>query len=570
MTDELFGYHGRYLRVDLSQRTARDVGLPVPVLREFIGGSGLGTWILQNETDGHYDALSPDAPLIFCFSPLVGSPLTTSAKFAVVSKSPLTERLNDSLASSHFAIAGKKTGYDAIVLVGRCDEPAVVLIEPKSIRYEPAGSLWGSTIPETERSLKATAFKGFRSAVIGPAGEQQVRYATISHDGRHAGRGGSGAVMGSKNVKALCVRGDRLGAFAKPEQLVEFSRELSRKSLGQATAKYRELGTVDNLVTFNRLGTLPTRNFQSGHFEEGDRLAPEVLVPDGKRTRTSCAACTIGCEHVFEAADGRKVRMEYENLFSLGPLCGVSDPETVLQASQLCDDLGLDTISTGVTIAFAMECSERGLIEENLRFSDAAGLLDTIRAIASRDGIGKLLSLGTRAAAREIGQGSEQFAAHVKGLELPGYEPRALQMMGLGFAVNSRGADHNRSGAYQVDFSDESDRFNARAEDVHLAIQTEDEAAIMDSLILCKFLRGVFEDRMAAMAEMVLMFLPKNATSVVQWLLIGFFFFMRYALLRRSLRKFACTRTVEDVRRRHRHQLIDAVKAKASTDNPYG
>ena len=500
---ELFGYHGRYLRVDVSTQSFQTVQIPEEVLWQFVGGTGLATWILTQETPGQIDALHPEAPLVFVFSPLVGSPLTTSAKFGVVAKSPLTNRLNDSLASSHFAIAGKKTGVDAIVITGRSAQPTLLRIEPDSVAFEPATDLWGLTIPACEQQLRSRLPRGFRSAVIGPAGERGVRYASISHDGRHAGRGGLGAVMGSKNLKAVCVRGDRIIQFAKPDALTAYSKELSRRSLGQATAKYRELGTVDNLVTFNRLGTLPTRNFQAGTFEGAHNLAPEVLVPEGKRTRSSCAACTIGCEHIFETAEGRPVRMEYENLFALGPLCGVSDPEIVLKASAFCDDHGMDTISAGVTVAFAMECSERGLIPQSLRFGNGDGLLSALQAISTRTGLGDLLALGTRAAAEQIGQGSQAFAAHVKGLELPGYEPRALQMMGLGFAVNTRGADHNRSGAYQVDFSDQSDRFDAKAADVRLAIETENEATIMDSLILCKFLRGVFEDRMAAMAEML-------------------------------------------------------------------
>ena len=500
---ELSGYHGRYLRLDVSTQSFQTLQIPEEVLWQFVGGTGLATWILTQETPGQIDALHPEAPLIFVFSPLVGSPLTTSAKFGVVAKSPLTNRLNDSLASSHFAIAGKKTGVDAIVITGQSAQPTLLRIEPDSVAFEPATDLWGLTIPACEQQLRTRLPRGFRSAVIGPAGERGVRYASISHDGRHAGRGGLGAVMGSKNLKAVCVRGDRIIQFAKPDALTAYSKELSRRSLGQATAKYRELGTVDNLVTFNRLGTLPTRNFQAGTFEGAHNLAPEVLVPEGKRTRSSCAACTIGCEHIFETAEGRPVRMEYENLFALGPLCGVSDPEIVLKASAFCDDHGMDTISAGVTVAFAMECSERGLIPQSLRFGNGDGLLSALQAISTRTGLGDLLALGTRAAAEQIGQGSQAFAAHVKGLELPGYEPRALQMMGLGFAVNTRGADHNRSGAYQVDFSDQSDRFDAKAADVRLAIETENEATIMDSLILCKFLRGVFEDRMAAMAEML-------------------------------------------------------------------
>jgi aldehyde:ferredoxin oxidoreductase len=196
--------------------------------------------------------------------------------------------------------------------------------------------------------------------------------------------------------------------------------------------------------------------------------------------------------------------MEYENLFALGPLCGVSDSNVVLEASRLCDELGLDTISAGGSIAFAMECVEHGLIDEpELKFGNGDALLDTLRKIGAREGIGDLLAEGTRIASQRIGKGSEAFAAHVKGLELPGYEPRVLQTMALGFAVGSRGADHNRSGAYQVDFSDQVDRLNIDESAVPLAIETEDEAALMDSLILCKFLRGVFEDRFAAISEML-------------------------------------------------------------------
>ena len=199
------------------------------------------------------------------------------------------------------------------------------------------------------------------------------------------------------------------------------------------------------------------------------------------------------------------MRLEYENLFALGPLCGVRDPAIVLEASRLCDELGLDTVSAGGTIAFAMECSERGLIDApELRFGSGEALLQTVRDIAARSGpFGDLLAEGSRIAAQQIGQGADRFAAHVKGLEIPGYEPRTLQTMALGLAVGSRGADHNRSGAYQVDFSERVDRLNAGLEAVPLAIETENEAALMDSLILCKFLRGVFDDRLAEMATML-------------------------------------------------------------------
>lgn len=509
------GYHGQYLRVDLTTQTYEKIPLSAETLRQFIGGSGLGTWLLLHEGQAGSDALSADSPLVFAFSPLVGSPLTTSAKFAVLAQSPLTNRINDSLSSSHFAIAGKKTGYDAFVIVGAAAAPTCLVIEPDQVRFEDAHVAWGLPSRDAETVLKGQLGSGFRIAAIGPAGENGVHFATVSHDGRHAGRGGLGAVMGARNLKAVAVRGDRLTDYAHPEELLKYSKELSRKSFGPATAKYRELGTVDNLLTFNRLGTLPTRNFQAGTFAEADALAPQTMAIEHPRTRTSCAACTIGCEHIYQLssktssgdqtnAPSAGVRMEYENLFALGPLCGIGEADVVLQASALCDELGMDTISAGATAAFAMECAERGLIDApELRFGNGAALLELLRAMASRTGWGELFSLGTREAARQIGQGSSDFAPHVKGLELPGYEPRALQTMALGFAVGTRGADHNRSGAYQVDFSEHIDRLNPGAAAIQAALQTENEAAIMDSLILCKFLRGVFADKLAEMASML-------------------------------------------------------------------
>jgi len=508
-----FGYHGCYLRIDVGPASpnrssakagrAERVPLSETVLRQYLGGSGLGARLLLDEGGATADPLSPEASLIFAFSPLVGSPLTTSAKFAVVSKSPLTERFNDSLASSGFAIAGKRCGCDAIVIVGRAHDWSVVVIDDGDVRLEPADDLLGDSCQVAEEKLRARLGADYRIASIGPAGERAVRYATISHDGRHAGRGGSGAVLGSKRIKAIAVRGTKYCEWARPRELTELSRDLSKRSFGPATAKYRELGTATNLLTFNRFGTLPTRNFQTGTFEEAPSISPEQLRVEHARTRSSCVACTIGCEHIYSLGHG-KVRLEYESLFALGSLCGVSDGAGVLRASQRCDELGIDTISTGGSIAFAMECVERGLLDEPwLTFGSGDAVLKVIELIGQREGIGAILAEGSRKAAQSIGQGSIAFAPQVKGLEIPGYEPRALQTMALGFAVGARGADHNRSGAYDVDFSDKVDRRNATLDSVRHAIDTEDRAALMDSMILCKFLRGVFADFQTEAAGML-------------------------------------------------------------------
>ncbi len=502
------GYHGRYLRIDVRQPSVERVELDPSVLRKYLGGSGLGVYLMLIEGAAAIDPLDPAAALALVFSPLVGSPLTTSAKFDVVGRSPLTGRINDSLASSHFAIAGKRTGCDAIVLVGRAAEPSVLIVDDGQVRLEPAGAFWGLNCQEAESQLRSRLGNEYQIAVIGPAGERLVRYATISHGGRHAGRGGSGAVLGSKNIKAIAVRGTQRTSWARANELVALAKQLSEKSFGPATAKYRELGTAANLLVFNRLGALPTRNFQQGTFAGAEALSPEQMVRTREKTRASCAACTIGCEHIYglQGGDAKQggVRMEYESLFALGPLCNVSDPDTVLAASRRCDELGLDTISAGGTIAFAMECVERGLLDVPwLRFGDGEALLRAVDEIGRREGCGALAAEGSRRMALAIGGDALSFAPQVKGLEIPGYEPRALQTMALGFAVGARGADHNRSGAYEVDFSERVDRRGPGLEAAAMAVETEDKAALMDSLILCKFLRGVFGDFFAEAAEML-------------------------------------------------------------------
>ena len=376
--------------------------------------------------------------------------------------------------------------------------------------------------------------RGWRVAAIGPAGERGVRYATISHDGRHAGRGGLGAVLGAKKIKAIAVRAVAKVAPADPDAVLAAARDLRARSFGPATAKYRELGTLANLLAFNAISTLPTQNFQAATFDGAPRLAAEDLAAARQVARHSCASCTIGCEHIYKGRDGRKTRVEYENVFALGPMCGVSDPDAVLAASARCDDLGLDTISAGGTIAWAMECAERGLIDAPwLRFGDADALLRMLEQIGERDGLGDLLAEGSRRAARQVGAGSAAFAPHVKGMEMPGYEPRTLHAMALGLAVNARGADHNRSGAYEADLSGQLDRLDGGDAHVAAAVQTEDRAAIMDSLILCKFLRGVFTEPFEEWASLL--------SSVTGWDVDG-------AELRRTARRIVLAKRVYNIR----------------------
>jgi aldehyde:ferredoxin oxidoreductase len=255
---------------------------------------------------------------------------------------------------------------------------------------------------------------------------------------------------------------------------------------------------VANLAVFNRLGVLPTRNFQQSTFDHSDALSGETLTETNFARRHGCASCSIRCERLFKSLNGEEQRLEYETLFALGPLCGVKDPDVVLEAAHLCDLYGMDTISTGGTLAWAMECGDKGLFPEaqkfGLCFGRPEGIFKAIEAIAERQGLGALLAEGSRKASVEIGGKSSDWAMHVKGLELPGYEPRGLKTMALGLAVSPRGACHNRSGAYEADFSGDVDRLRADPSRGTLVAASEDFAAVLDSMIVCKFLRKCFTD----------------------------------------------------------------------------
>ena len=537
------GYRGAALVVDLTTGEHRWDPIPDRVLRATIGGIGLGTWLLHQygapevDSDGAIltdaerlrlldSAFEPENPLIFVSSPLVGTRLTTSSKFAVLTRSPLTGFIADGLSSSHLAVELKRACGDALVILGKAPEPTLLHIDGDSPpRLLPAGDLLGLSTSDTEVAVKERLDDGTRRPVrvasIGPAGERLVRFASIANDGgRQAGRCGPGAVMGSKNLKAIAVRGrpDADPPVADSSGLREYARDLSRRSLGAATAKYRELGTIANVSVFNRLGTLPTRNFQQSTFEMADDVSGEVLHQT-RATRTAhCANCTIGCEKIISVAskegdsksagNRESARLEYESLFALGPLVGVGDPDAVIRAVKRCDELGIDTISTGGAIAWAIESSERGLLPKtlggenvngglpvSLHFGNGEAVLALLDDIGHRRGyLGNLLADGTRLAALSVGGGSEKWAMQVKGLEMPGYEPRSLKTLALGLATTPRGACHNRTSAYDADFSPEVDRLTVDDRRGSIAAASEDFAAALDSLIWCKFLRRAFGD----------------------------------------------------------------------------
>ena len=504
----MYGFHGRLLQIDLTSGKSSQHELEESRLRAFLGGIGLGTNLLYDYAPPGVEPFSPDNPLIFTSAPLVGTGLTTTAKFGVITKSPLTGFIGDSLSSSHFALELKRTGVDSLVITGCAASLVYILITNHNVEIRNAAHLRGKSPNQTEAAIRAELKSpATRVAAIGLAGEHRVRFATISNEGRHAGRGGAGAVMGSKNLKAIVVCGDREPLVFDSDGVNVIAGSLRERSLSSLTDKYRNIGTVANLAVFNRLGVLPAHNFQQSTFNDAEALSGETLSETNFARRHGCASCSIRCERLFKSLNGEEQRLEYETLFALGPLCGIKEPEAVLQAARLCDEYGMDTISTGGTLAWAMECGEKGLLPEaqsfGLRFGRPEGILSAIPIIAARQGLGALLAEGSRRAALEIGGDSSDWAMHVKGLELPGYEPRGLKTLALGLAVSPRGACHNRSGAYEADFSGEVDRLQSDSGRGALVAASEDYAAVLDSLIICKFLRKCFTNFYAEAAELL-------------------------------------------------------------------
>ncbi len=507
-----------------------DLGPPVRACREPVGagtflaapgGTSLGVRLLDEAlagVDATFDPLSAANVLVFAVGPFAGTPVPAATKHAVVTISPLTGRVSDGLSSSHWSAALRGLGLAAIVVRGAAPAWSVLVISERGVEVRDARLALGLSAAQTadflcESVLGAGASdrakRAVRTAAIGVAGEALVPFATIENDGRQAGRGGAGAVMGSKRLKAIVLLEPsqaRAGfdGCADPAAARALASDLRARMLGPATAKYRTTGTGANLRALARMGMLPARNFTTVAFEGAETIAPERArerPDDYREIRSGCAGCPIQCEHMYvrrstpERAAGSS---EYESVWAFGPNCGVDDLDAVLDAIARCDRYGLDTISTGGTIAFAMECAERGLLARDLfgvplAFGNAAVLAPAVDAIARGAGGGeggRLLSRGVRALARELGPRAQAFAMHVKGLELPGYEPRALPTYALALSVCTRGACHNRAAAYDVDLRDpERAPLRTEAERARDVVAAEDEAILWDALVLCKFTR---------------------------------------------------------------------------------
>jgi len=493
------------LEVDLTTRTWRRSALGDDVFADALGGVGLAVRLIDERVRGPLDPLAPENPIVVAAGPFASTPVPAANKHALATISPLTGLLNEGLSSSHFSAVLRRCGLAAIAITGAADAWTMLVIDGDRIAFEDASDLRGRSARETTKAVRERfADRSVRVCAIGVAGERGVRFASVENDGRQAGRGGTGAVFGAKRLKAIALRGRGDVPVADAAATASLAAGLRARALGPKTAKYRVLGTGANLRVLQRMGQLPTRNFTAAQFEGAERVTPERAREEKDaytELRAGCAGCPVQCEHMYvrTARDRRTAAAsEYESVWAFGPNCGVDDLDAVLDAIARCDALGLDTISTGGAIAFAMECAERGLAARDafgpeLRFGNGAVLVPAIDAIATRRGFGDVLADGVRAAAARIGGGAERFAMHCKGLELPGYEPRTLPTYALGLATCTRGACHNRAATYDKDLRNPSSVADdaARAND---AIEAEDRAVAWDSLVLCKFVRDCFDD----------------------------------------------------------------------------
>lgn len=507
-------YFERILHVDLTQRTSRVEHVEARALQPYLGGVGLGTRLLYDHLPPGADPLGPENVLVFAPGPFAGTPIATTSRHAVVAKSPLTGMIGDSLSSSFWSHTLRRAGYDALLVTGRAEAPVYLTIYDDQVHIRNAGRLAGLSTFATEDAVRAEQGSDeFSVAAIGPAGEKQVRFACIANDrGRMAGRTGLGAVMGSKNLKAIAVRGSKTIRVASIAALEPLIVDLARRCAGPMTEKYRGLGTISNVLVLDYLGALPTRNYRQSSFEGAEKISGEILNRHNLERRVACSGCPVGCEHLLVAREGpyagARSRMDYEPLYAMSSLWGVDDPAAAIRGVEVASLAGMDAISAGTTVAWAMECFERGLLTRadfgglEPRFGNAQAGIALLELIARREGIGDLLAEGTRRAAAQVGQGSADFAMQVKGLEMVGYDPRSLKTMGLGYAVGTRGACHNRAPGYSADTQGRTDRFAGGPDHGAALMELEDKAAVFDSLGFCKFIRAVFGDFYAEAATL--------------------------------------------------------------------
>ena len=498
-------FWGKLLRVNLTTQTSTVEEIPEEVLKDFVGGTGLGIKYLYDEVDPKADALSEENKLIYAVGPMTGTDMPCASRLAVITKSPLTGAVANSLSGGYFPVEMKWTGYDCIIIEGKSEKPVYVYVHDDKVSFRSAEKLWGLNTVDTQILIKESLNQDVRISCIGPAGENQSLMSSIINEARACGRKGVGAVMGSKNMKALVVKGSKKNdlPIANESLFKEGIKEILEAFKGSPIAYpvFSHVGSSCAVDVMEAVGCFPSNNWQNNHesVEWGNTIGPNGLGPNtvGKNP---CYRCPVACSQVRLARKGKYAGIstegpEYETIYSLGSILGITDPNFIIAADKLCDEMGMDTISVGVTIGMAMEVIEKGIIEDkdglDLRFGNDEAAMKLLRNIAYRQGyLGDLFCDGSKKAAERIGQGSEYYSMQVKGLELPAYDVRGLKSHGLNFATSYTGADHNRGYAFQEVFGFPIpypvERLDYKGKGA-ITKFNQDYACVYDALTMCEF-----------------------------------------------------------------------------------
>jgi len=500
------GYAGKILRINLTDRTTKEEKLPLEIAQNFLGGAGLGIKYLFDEVKPGIDALSPDNKLIFAPGPFTGTSIPCASRMAVVATSPLTGAVGNALTGGYFPAELKFAGWDAVIVEGKADKPTWISIKDSTVRFHDATGLWGTMTFDCQQMIKDDLKdQNTRVICIGPAGERLSRIACIINERRAAGRKGLGAVMGSKNLKAIAVRGTGTVGIASEEKY-KAARSEMLKAMKESPILYSSFanaGTPMVVDLTGALGILAAKNWTA----TGQFVPVEQLGLDAQNTRKigkeHCYDCPVGCSQMKLARSGAYAGIltegpEFETIYSFGTETGVTNLDAVIAADRVADELGLDSISAGVTIGFAMELYEKGILTAadtdglELTFGNDQAMMTLLRLMAYRQGIGDILADGTKASASKIGKGSEKYAMHVKGLEMPAYDVRGAKAHGLNYATAYTGADHNKGYAFQEIFGVpipwEVDRLAIEGKGKLTKWNQDVRAATCDCATMCAFM----------------------------------------------------------------------------------
>ena len=494
------GFYGRILKVDLNRKSFEIEPIDDAIYEQYLGGKGLASYLLYELNPPGVDPLAPENTLIFTNGPLGGSTLWGSCRYGVYTKSPLTGFFTESYSGGRTPDAIDAAGFDAIVIQGRCDEPAVLTVHPEGVDFHAAGDLWGMESYGAEEAIKERftreEYRKKGALVIGPASENLVRFGCIKNDvWRSAGRTGAGTVMGSKQVKGILFTGNRKRPQADEAAVKEFSKNFMAEFKDHAAANaYRTLGTPMLVKMTNAAGAFPNRYWTKGTMDNWENISAEALVEKMDPKPHGCGKCFMHCGKLGTVKEGRHTGLkiegpEYETIYAFGGLCLIDSIEEIAYLNDICDRLGMDTITAGNLCAFTIEAARRGKVDYKIDYGQVDAIADLLQLMARREGIGEVLSQGIKHAAKQWDL--EDIAVHVKGLEPAGYDPRFLKGMGLAYATSDRGACHLRATFYKPELAGmiPPDQIEGKAE---MFLDFEDRLAIFDTLILCRFYRDFY------------------------------------------------------------------------------